>query len=348
MHNKTYKQLNQKERETIYQLKKKGLTNSTIASKLGRDKSTIGRELRRNRHLKLKQYLPDTAERKSSKRKAQGRKVRYVIKQPALKRKIIRLLKKGWSPDLMAGRFEREHELHLNQESIYQFIYSLEGRKQNLRQYLRRAHRIRRKKNGRKHWRESRIPNRVDIEKRPKTVEKRTEFGHWEGDNVVYNRHRRALSTTVERKTRKVMIFRPHDLTAQAKAISTIHRYRLLPSAARRTMTYDNGLEAAAHETVTASIGMKFYFAKTYSSWQRGTNENRNGLVRFYLPRDTDLDTISNMYIKRVENLINNRPMKCLGYQTPNEAYEFEMNKLHQKSLRENIKKIYPQVALVN
>jgi len=348
MHYKTYKQLGQKEREKIYQMKQRGMTQSAIAQKLGRDKSTIGRELRRNQHLKLRQYLPDTAERKANRRKAEGRKLRYVARQPALKMKIIRLLKLGWSPDLIAGRLQKEHEPYLNHESIYQFIYSLEGRKQNLRRYLRRAHRIRRKKNGRKHRKDIRIPNRVDITKRPKTVDKRLQFGHWEGDNVVYNRHRRALSTTAERKTRKVMIFRPRDLTAQAKAQATIRRYRTLPPAARRTMTYDNGLEAAAHETVTAATEMKFYFAKTYSSWQRGTNENRNGLVRFYLPRTIDLDTVSDARIRRVENLINNRPMRCLGYRTPNEAYASEMNKLHQRSLRQNSKNFYPQVALVN
>ena len=328
MHKIMYHQLGQKERDRIFLLKKKGLTNTDIAVKLGRDKSTIGRELRRNTHQKLHQYLPDTAGRKANMRKEQSRKTRYVTKDDALKRKIIRLLKKGWSPDLIAGRLKRAKRFGLNQESIYQFIYSLEGRKQNLRRYLRRAHRIRRKKNGRKHHQNSKIPNRVDIVKRPKIVEKRRQFGHWEGDNVVYNRHRRSLSTTVERKTRKVMIFRPRNQTAEAKAAMTIRRYRALPVAAKRTMTYDNGLEAAAHETVTAAIGMKFYFAKTYASWQRGTNENRNGLVRFYLPKDTDLDQVTAAGIRRVENLINNRPMKCLNYRTPNEAYQLEMNKL--------------------
>lgn len=331
MHKKPYVQLSETERERIYQLKKRGKKNSEIAAILGRDTSTIGRELRRNQHLKLKQYLPDTAERKARKRKARGRKTRYVAKHPALKKRIIRLLKLGWSPDLIAGRLRKASKSYLNQESIYQFIYSPEGRQQNLRQYLRRAHRIRRKKNGRKHRKDTHIPNRVDIDKRPKMVEKRTQFGHWEGDNVLYNGHQRALSTAVERKTRKVMIFRPRNLTARAKAIATIRRYRALPPHARRTMTYDNGLEAAAHEAVTASIGMKFYFAKTYSSWQRGTNENRNGLVRFYLPRDVDLDTVSNARLKRVEGLINNRPMKCLGYRTPNEAYATEMNRLRKK-----------------
>lgn len=327
MNTKHYVQLNQKERERIFLLKKKGLTDTDIATELGRDKSTIGREIRRNTHQRLHQYLPDTAERKASKRKKQGRKVQYVVKDAALKRKIIRLLKRGVSPDLIAGRLKRMKQPSLNQESIYQFIYSLEGRKQNLRQYLRRAHRIRWTKNGRKHHRGN-IPHRVDITQRPQIVEKRHQFGHWEGDNVVYNHHRRAISTTVERKTRKVMLFRPRNLTALAKAKETIRRYRNLPPAARRTMTYDNGLEAAAHETVTVAIGMKFYFASTHSPWQRGTNENRNGLVRFYLPKDTDLDQITAAQIRRIENLINNRPMKCLKYQTPNEAYEIEMNKL--------------------
>jgi IS30 family transposase len=325
-----YIQLGQKERDRIFLLKKKGMSNSDIAKKIGRNKSTIGRELRRNIHQKFRQYLPDTAQRKANKRKERGRKERYAAKEPALKKKIVVLLRKGWSPDLIAGRLKSLGFPYLNQESIYQFIYSLEGRKQNLRQYLRRAHRVRRPKAGRKPQERGGIPNRTDIAKRPKHIEKRKQFGHWEGDNVVYNRHRRALSTSVERKTRKVVIFRPRDLTAKTKAKGIIRRFRSLPNEARRTMTYDNGREAAAHETVTAAIGMKFYFAKTYSSWQRGTNENRNGLVRFYLPKDINLDRLTSRQIRRVENLINNRPVKLLGYRTPNEAFVSEMNKLRK------------------
>lgn len=336
MPNKQYVQLGQKERDQIFRLKEKGLANSAIADRLGRDKTTIGRELRRNAHQLLHQYLPDTAQRKADKRKERGRKQRYVMKQPRLKKKIIRLLKQGWSPDLIAGRLKRSGASYLNQESVYQFVYSLAGRKLNLRQYLRRAHRIRRPKAGRKAHDRIGIPHRVDIAKRPQHIEKRTQFGHWEGDNVVYNRHRRALSTSVERKTKKLILFKPRDLTARTKASGLIRRHRAHPPQARRTMTYDNGREAAAHETVTAAIGMQFYFAKTYASWQRGTNENRNGLVRFYLPRDTDLDRVTHGQIRRVENLINNRPMKCLGYQTPNEAFAVEMSKLvkHQDAAK--------------
>lgn len=119
MHKQIYKQLNQKERERIYRYKEKGMTNSDIAERIGRNKSTIGRELKRNAHYKLGRYLPDTAERKADKRKALGRKERYVVKSPALKWKIIRLLKKGWSPDLIAGRLRRKKKVGLNQESIY-------------------------------------------------------------------------------------------------------------------------------------------------------------------------------------------------------------------------------------
>ena len=333
---KHYTQLGQKERDRIFLFKKNGMSNSDIAKKLGRDKTTIGRELKRNAHQKFKQYLPDTAQRKADKRKEQGRKERYIVKDPGLKKKIITLLKKGWSPDLIAGRLKRLKRPYLNQESIYQFIYSLAGRKQNLRQYLRRAHRVRQSKGGRKCNERGGIPNRTDIAKRPKHIEKRKQFGHWEGDNVVYNRHRRALGTSAERKTRKVVISRPRDLTAATKAKSIISRFRSLPKEARRTMTYDNGREAAAHETVTAAIGMKFYFAKTYSSWQRGTNENRNGLVRFYLPKDTDLDRLTSRQIKCVENLINNRPVKLLAYQTPNEAFAMEMSKLRKNRFNEH------------
>lgn len=330
MTKKHYAQLNQPERDRIFLLKEKGKTNKEIAKQLGRDKSTIGRELQRNVHRRIHRYLPDTAQRKADKRKEQGRKQLYLTKRPALKKRVIKLLKGGWSPDLIAGRLKRLKRPGLNQESIYQFIYSLEGRKLNLRQYLRRAHRLRRSKVGRRSHQDHAIPNRVDISKRPKAIEKRAQFGHWEGDSVVYNNHSQALATSAERKTRKVVIFKPRDLSAAEKSRGLIRRYRRLPVQARRSMTYDNGRENAAHEAVTAAIGMKFYFARTYASWQRGTNENRNGLVRFYLPRGTDLSKVTNQQIKRLENLINNRPVKCLGYQTPNEAWQFEMNKLRQ------------------
>lgn len=336
MTKKPYTQLSQEERDRIFIYKEEGMWNSEIADKLGRNKSTIGRELRRNVHQRLRRYLPDTAGRKADKRKELGRKEKYVAKQPKLKKKIIALLGKGWSPDLIAGRLKLLGLPYLNQESIYQFIYCLEGRKLNLRKYLRQRHRIRYAKCGRKARNNCGIPNRTDIEKRPKFIEKRIQFGHWEGDNVVYDRHKSALSTLIERRTRKAIIFRPRNLSSKEKAKGTIRRCRSFPKGARRTMTYDNGKEAAAHEAVTAAIGMKFFFAKPHSPWQRGTNENRNGLVRFYMPRKTNLQKATRGQIRKLENSINNRPMKCLDYLTPNEAFEIEMNKLRKADRKKN------------
>lgn len=345
-----YKQLSQKERDRIFLLKQGGKSNSDIAKILGRDKSTIGRELKRNKHNKFNQYLPDTAERKANKRKKQGRKKNYLKKDIALKEYLLSKLKLGWSPELIAGRARQEIGKSYNHESVYQYIYSISGRKENLKTFLRRAHRIRHKKNGRKHHR-GRIPDRIDISLRPKTVEKRKQFGHWEGDSVLYKGHSQNISTNTERKSRYTVILKPKDKSAQERAKILNKHFGKLPCEAKRTITFDNGLEFAAHKSVTEKTGMKVYFAKTYSSWQRGTNENRNGLIRWFLPKDTDLNFLSRNDLETIQDLINERPMKCLNFKTPTEVFNFEMNKLKQKSNRKlklQTNFIYPQVALAN
>lgn len=347
---KIYKQLSQKERDRIFLLKQEGKTNKDIAKILGRDKSTIGRELKRNKHNKFNQYLPDTAERKANKRKKQGRKKNYLEKDDALKKYMLSKLKLGWSPELIVGRAKQEIGKLYNYESVYQYIYSISGRKENLREYLRRAHRIRRKKNGRKHHK-GRIPDRIDISLRPKTVENRRQFGNWEGDSVLYKGHSQNISTNTERKSRYTVILKPKDKSAEERAKILNKHFRKLPREAKRTMTFDNGLEFAAHKNITEKTGMKVYFAKTYSSWQRGTNENRNGLIRWFLPKDTDLNFLTEKDFKTVQDAINNRPMKCLNFKTPTEIFNFEMNKFKQNSNRKlklQTNFIYPQVALLN
>ena len=349
---KKYKQLSQKERDRIFLLKREGKSNSDIAKILGRDKSTIGRELKRNKHKKFNQYLPDTAQRKANKKKSQGRKKNYLDKNRELKEYIVSKLKLGWSPELIAGRMKNEIKKNYNYESIYQHIYSLAGRKENLRAYLRRSHKIRYKKNGRKHHK-GKIPNRIDIALRPKTVEKRRQFGHWEGDSMLYQGHSQNLSTQTERKSRYTVILKPRNKKADERAKILNSYFRRLPREAKRTMTFDNGLEFADHENIAEKTRMKIYFAKPYSSWQRGTNENRNGLIRWFLPKNTNLDSLTEEGLKTIQDLINNRPMKCLNFQTPTEVFNFEMNRLNvvqksdQKSkLQTNF--FYPQVALAN
>jgi len=211
-----YKQLTQEERDQIFLLKRENKPNTDIAKILGRNKSTIGRELKRNEHKKFNQYLPDTAQKKANKRKRQGRKKNYLEKDSRLKEYILSKLKLDWAPELIAGRMKSETRKSYNYESIYQHIYSLDGRKENLRIYLRRAHRIRRQKNGRKHH-QGKITNRVDIALRPKIVENRKEFGHWEGDTVFYQGHSQNPSTSTERKSRYTVLLRPKDKSAEER-----------------------------------------------------------------------------------------------------------------------------------
>ncbi len=323
MENK-YVQLGQDERERIYRFHRKGMSITYIGELIGRDKSTISRELRRNMNQKLGEYLPDTAMRKAERRRECGRKRTYLKKDAELREYVLGRLKAGWSPEQISGRMEIETGKYLNIESIYQYVYSLEGRRENLRQYLRLSHRIRRKRHGRKNH-VGKIPNRVDISLRPSSVEGRGEFGHWEGDSVVYSRQKECLSTQAERKTRYLILLRPEDRSADARTRIINDRFRCLPSFARQSMTFDNGLEFAGHEEMTGTLRMAVYFAKPYSSWQRGTNENTNGLLRWYLPRGTDLDTLPSGTIEWVEEQLNNRPRKCLGFQTPAEAFAREL-----------------------
>lgn len=326
---KQYKQLNQEERNQIYLLLRQGKTQKEIALALKRDKSTISRELSQNKHRKFNEYLPDTAQRKSIRKKTKGRKQQYVDKYPEVKEYILEKLELGWSPEQIAGRMFREINRYLNQESIYQYIYRLPGRKQNLKQYLRRSHRIRHKKKGRKHQK-GKIPNRVDIALRPKEVDKLA-FGHWEGDTMYYRGHQQTLATHLERRTGRILAVRPTNKSALSRSRAMMDELVALPQPARKTMTLDNGLENSEHQRITERIGTQIYFAKPYASYQRARNENGNGLIRWYLPKTTNLDNFTNQQIQDIIELINNRPRKRFGFLTPNEMFEIEMSKLKLK-----------------
>lgn len=322
-----YNQIKAEERDEIYRLLSLGKTQAEIARSLGRNKSTIGREIKRNWHQMFDEYLPDTAERKAAKRKAKCRKKKYLDRDPDLKSKILEKVQMGWSPDIIAGKLRDGGNGYLTKESIYQHIYSLEGRKQNLRQYLPRAHRIRRKKNGRKHNKGT-IPNRVDITLRPQAVNERLEFGHWEGDSVLYKGHSQRLATQVERTTRYLVVLKPKTNKAKERAMLINRCFGKLPQKARETITFDNGLEFADHQRITKNIGTKVYFAKPYSSWQRGSNENVNGILRRYLPRNTAINELTGQQLSAIVKAINNRPRKILNYRTPTEAFTQELTKL--------------------
>jgi len=331
---KQYKQLNQEERDQIYLLLRQGKKQIEIANALKRDKTTISRELSRNKHKKLNEYLPDTAQRKSNRKKKTSRKQSYVDKHPVVKKYILEKLELGWSPEQIEGRMLMEIGYYLNYESIYQYIYSLPGRKQKLKQYLRRAHRVRHKKQGRKHQK-GKIPNRVDIALRPKEVDKLA-FGHWEGDTMYYQGHQQTLATHLERRTGKILVARPANKSAPSRSRVMIDNLADLPQPARKTMTLDNGLENSDHQRITKRTGTQIYFAKPYASYQRARNENGNGLIRWYLPKTANLDNFSNKQIYDIIELLNNRPRKRHNFLTPNEMFKIEMNKLKLKGQKFN------------
>ncbi|MFO7652119.1 MAG: IS30 family transposase, partial [bacterium] len=185
---------------------------------------------------------------------------------------------------------------------------------------LARSHARRRHRGTGKAQRKSRIPNRIGIEERPQHVARRRQAGHWEGDSMVSRHNTTVLYTLVERRTRLVKLVRVRGRDRKRTAAAIISRLGQLPARARRTLTLDNAFEHACHDAVTAALGIRCYFCDPYSAWQRGTNENRNGLVRYFFPKGTDFAKLTQAEIERVEHAINTRPMKCLGFKTPLEA----------------------------
>ncbi len=331
-----YKHINEKEREEIYLLKKEGKNMREMAEILKRNKSTISRELSRNstvigrnrngKNRKI-EYLPDRAETKYKNRRGESRSP-FPLKNPFIYRYTIGKLKEGWSPEQISGRLRIEYkERHeISAEGIYQFIYSKKGKKLSLSELLPRHHKKRRKWKGRKSRKGKIIPNRVSIHERESVIEERTEGGHFEGDSIVGVGKKSALHTEVERTSRYTLIRKIDRKTALCTAEAMIDIFKNTPLV--KTCTLDNGSEFASHELVSNEIDMKIYFADPYSSWQRGTNENTNGLIRRYFPKKTDFDSVLEKEIQMVQDSINNRPRKILGYRTPKEVYSELCNKL--------------------
>jgi transposase, IS30 family len=323
-----FKQLTIEEREIIQEMWWKKESVREIARRLSRSPSSISRELKKNFPLK-KRYTPRLAhERALKNRTRRGRTLR--LKNQFIRRQTIDWLKEGYSPEQISGRLKLEYSESISHEAIYQYIYSQVHREgygymkhgyHDLRQYLKRRHKRRQKKGMRK---SEKVPkfNGISIEKRPKEVEKRKTIGHWEGDSIVSRKSTIGLNTLVERKTGLVFISKIKNGTAQETSKAVIKRFESIPSPHRRTLTIDNGSENADWETIEESLHMKTYFAHAYCSGERGTNENTNGLIRWYFPKGTDFATISDDDIIRVENALNGRPRKRLGWKTPLEAFK--------------------------
>ena len=293
-----------------------GLPKAEIARRLGRDRSTVYREIARNRCVGS--YRPDSAARRARARKLRGSRIGRSIR---LRGHVEDRLAMGWSPEQIAGRMELEEVEHrVCAESIYRYVYSPAGRGAGLPRQLaqRKAKRGRRRRNGR---REPSIPNRVPIHQRPTKAHLRSEFGHWEGDLMHFRRQRDVLLTLQERRSRLTLARRLLSKDAELTASAIAAELADLPAKARRTITHDNGGEFARHETVTKAIGIRAFFCDPHSPWQRGGIENANGLLRRDLPRKTSLGDYTDDDIDDVIWNLNSTPRKCLGYRTPIEAF---------------------------
>lgn len=239
-------------------------------------------------------------------------------------------LKEGFSPEQIAGRlsFERPSE-HISHEAIYQYVYAQVHRggrgnirpgKEDLRPWLKRRHQARTRQGFRKGARVLR-PMGLSIDVRPEIVHRRTRLGDWESDTVESCLHRPGINTLVERKSGLLHITKLRSKDAHATRQAIVRRLAHLPERLRRTVTFDNGAENRQWPEMEQEAGIRAYYAHPYHSWERGTNENTNGLIRWYFPKGTDFSTISDEALARVEDAINNRPRKRLGWKTPLEVW---------------------------
>lgn len=309
----SYQQLTCEQRYQIYELHREGYRQTQIAEEIGCHKSTVSRELRRNRGQKG--YRPQQAHELALSRRQQSRGPRI---SEATWEEVWRLLREQWSPEQIHGRLVLEKQASVSHEWIYQAIY--QDKRRGGRRYLElRSQKKQRKRYG-GHGRRAQIPNRTSIEERPKIVDRKSRLGDWETDTIIGARHRGAILSVVERKSKLTLLSLLESKNALVVKRALVEL--MLPLLGLLfTMTVDNGKEFSEHKAIAALLKVAIYFAHPYASWERGLNENTNGLVRQYFPKKTDFRLLTQAEVKAVETRLNHRPRKTLGYRTPFEVF---------------------------
>jgi IS30 family transposase len=325
------KKLTREERILLYKCRRLGFGVRAIARELNRSPSTISRELRRNGDIvdRNQDYLSQAhaAHTASHERRVEASNTKIRLKCVEIQEFVEYWLKRKLSPELIAGRLTVLHpELSISDEAIYQWILH---EREDLKDYLLVAGSNRRRKRGKKRRRfKQAAATKVSIEKRPEVANTRSRIGDFEIDSVVSSKSKPALMTVVDRKTRKVFIEKVNSLESEHFSDILIARFeKSVPEAHRHTITQDNGPENSAHKKIDAALGTQSYFCHPYCSAERGSVENRNGVIRWFFPKGTDFEEIPDEYIQYVEDFINDRPMTCLSFHTPNEAWEAEVRK---------------------
>lgn len=310
----TYHHLSREERYQISALLKEGLSQSDIAINLGRHKTTISREIARNSGLRG--YRPKQANFLAQQRSTNSRNARQM--DPSDWLLVERYLQSQWSPEQISA------EVPISHETIYRHIYADKSFGGTLYSHL-RCQKKRRKRYAGGRDRRGQIIGRRAISDRPAHIEERRQLGHWEGDTLIGKSHKQAIISLVERKSGYAVLAKVGNKTAHLVSSAIIDR--LNPIAMKvQTLTFDGGKEFSDHAKIDSALGSISYFADPYSSWQRGSNENLNGLIRQYIPKSRPLSTVSDKELARIESLLNNRPRKRLGFKTPHEVFTLSMN----------------------
>jgi len=319
-----YHRLSLIEREELSRMLAVGYSLRATAQSLARAPSTLSRELARH-WTSPQTYRAVPAHQRARRRAHQSRKPRKLAVQPRLRAAVFRLLAQRWSPEQIAHgllqRYPEDPTMRISHEAIYTYLYVLPrgAFKRELARYLRRRHRFRRPRKVRLSSRP--VQDIISIDERPAEVADRTVPGHWEGDLLVGHANASALGTLVERTTRFTLLvpLQAKDATAVRRAFA--HEVRTLPAQLRRSLTYDQGQEMREHRLFTKQTKMRVYFAHPQCPWERGTNENTNGLLRQFFPAGTQFNHVSRREIKRVQAMLNDRPRKILNWHSPAHAF---------------------------
>jgi len=311
-----YKRVTQEERNHIYRWRQEGQRPCDIARLLARSPSTISRELQRN--TGKRGYRPLQAHNLALERALRPGPRRFTEE---MRLKTEEQLRTGWTPEMISGRARRDGHAWVCKETIYKHVYADAKRGGDLWTHLPRSRRRRHRRCPRQDGRgRGKIPNQRMIDTRPAAVETRLQAGHWEGD-LINGAHQTGNPVTlVERTTRFTPVGRSD--TKEASEVRSIMEalFASLPPEVRLSVTFDNGKEFAQHEALANNLTMDVYFAKAYHSWERGTNENTNGLIRRLHPKRSSFANIGGAELRRIERFVNDRPRKCLGWRTPREV----------------------------
>src|SRR6266498_3066289 len=320
----SYTHIIEKERYVISHMKIAGFSLRAIGRRLGRNHTSIMREINRNRPTYADDavYWYYATQPIAEKRRHKARSHRRQNHQPLVEY-VEDKLRLEWPPEAIAARLRLDYpddgRMRIHHETIYRWVYLDASQDGDLHTRLRRRHKKRRRQtrygSGRRF-----IPGRVSIDQRPAIVETRERFGDWEGDTLEGAKGKGALATHVEQKSRYLLAAKLPDKKAATMNVQSIAAFQKLPQLMRQTLTLDNGKEFSQFKELEAKTGLKVYFADPYAAWQRGTNENTNGLLRFYFPKGTDFLAVTEEELHFIIEKVNHRPRKCLNYQTPYEV----------------------------